>query len=92
MPKWVIEWYQIVTKFMWNGKPPKVKYSAMITSIKDGRLNLQDLSIKINLIKISWIKNNLDKENKFPWKAYIAHHFPANMEDIIPGNMSSILQ
>jgi hypothetical protein len=62
-PKWVIEQFlEIITTFIWNGKPPKVKYTAMINSIEYGELNLQDLSSKINAIRVRWIK----KENKSP--------------------------
>jgi hypothetical protein len=41
---WVYDRYkQIITSFIWNNKPPKVKYSTMIAKIEDGGLNLQDL-------------------------------------------------
>jgi hypothetical protein len=46
MPTMVIEHCREITNFDWNGKPTKVKNSAIINSIEDGGLNLQDLSSK----------------------------------------------
>ena len=59
MPKQYIEQYQkIVTKFIWNNKPPKVKYKAMINSSENGGLKLQDINCKKNSLKLNWLKKN----------------------------------
>jgi hypothetical protein len=59
MPKYYTEQYQkIISKFIWDNKPPKVKYKAMINSIENGGLNLQDISCKNKSLKINWIKKN----------------------------------
>jgi hypothetical protein len=56
MPKQYIEQYQkIVTKFMWINKPPKVKYKAMINSIENGGLKLQDINCKKYSLRLKWL-------------------------------------
>ena len=53
-PTWVIQQYrEIVSKFVWNNKLPKVKYTTMINNIDEGGLNLHDLESKIKAIKLN---------------------------------------
>jgi hypothetical protein len=57
-PEWVKDQYEeVITTFVWNNNPPKVKYTAMTNKIEDIGLNLQDLECKIKSIKINGIKN-----------------------------------
>jgi hypothetical protein len=87
-PTWVIQQYkEIVTRFIWNNKPPKVKYTAMINSIDEGGLNLHDLETKLKSIKLGWIKKLYDDELKAPWKANIEQHFNVSIKEIIKSNM-----
>jgi hypothetical protein len=87
-PLWVIQQYkEIVTRFIWNNKPPKVKYTAMINSIAEGGLNLHDLESKLKSIKLGWIKKLYDKDLKAPWKANIEQHFNSPIIEIIKSNM-----
>jgi hypothetical protein len=68
-PKWVTAHYrEIVSKFIWNNKPPKVKYTTMIKRIEDGGLNLQDLECKIKSMKLNWINKLYNPDFKAPWK------------------------
>ena len=39
--------------FLWNNKPSKIKYNAIINEIEQGGLKLQDLECKIKAINIS---------------------------------------
>jgi hypothetical protein len=60
IPKWAITKYnQLITSFIWDNKPAKIKYTTLIAPIGKGGLNLQDLQTKIEANKISWIKNIL---------------------------------
>ena len=69
IPKKYIEKYNsIVMKFIWDNKPPKIKYKAMINNTENGGLGLQDLESKMKSIKIKWINKILDKEYFSPWK------------------------
>ena len=58
----------IILGFIWNGKPPKVKYSAIINEIHNGGLWLQDLETKIQSLHVRWTTNINDKECKTAWK------------------------
>jgi hypothetical protein len=50
-PSWVIEKYNmLISKFIWNQKPPKVKNSSLINTIENGGLRLQELETKIKHI------------------------------------------
>ena len=37
---------QIVTDFIWKGKPPKIAYNVMLQNIENGGLKLVDLKVK----------------------------------------------
>ena len=90
-PEWVRSRYkEIITKFIWNNKPPKVKYTTMINKIEDGGLNLQDLQCKIKSTKINWIKKLGDKDYKAPWKTNIEQCFKENMDGIVKYNLATV--
>jgi hypothetical protein len=72
-PDWVIEKYQsIILKFIWDNKPPKIKYKSLINNIEEGGLKLQDLPTKIKAMKIKWMKKLSNIDIMKPWKAYLA--------------------
>jgi hypothetical protein len=72
IPKWAITKYNtIINNFIWDNKPPKIKYTTLIAPIAQGGLNLQDLETKIKANKITWIKHLLDKNINKPWKDYL---------------------
>jgi hypothetical protein len=62
---------KMITNFIWNNKPAKIKYTTLIAPIAQGGLQLQDLETKIEANKITWIKNIINKEIKTLWKAYL---------------------
>jgi hypothetical protein len=75
-PKWAITKFRDLSKqFIWNKKPPKVKYSCLISSIAEGGLKLQDIDSKIKSLKVKWIEKIIDKEFNAPWKAYLSSFF-----------------
>jgi hypothetical protein len=54
IPDWaLLKYKQLVTSFIWDGKPPQIKYDTIIAPIAQGGLNLQDLQTKIEANKIS---------------------------------------
>jgi hypothetical protein len=86
-PQWVIARYkEIITNFIWNNKPPKVKYTTMIGKIEDGGLNLQDLESKIRATKINWIKKLADENYKAPWKANVEQYFKDSIQEVVKHN------
>ena len=76
-PDWVIKEYQsLIIKFIWNDKPPKIKYTCLINTIESGGLKLQDLETKIRAIQIKWIQNLADTSIEKPWKSYLQTYYP----------------
>jgi hypothetical protein len=54
IPKWAITKYNtLITNFIWDNKPQKIKYTTLIAPISQGGLNLQDLQTKIKANKTS---------------------------------------
>jgi hypothetical protein len=73
MPKmYITEYNKIIKEFLWNKKPPKVKYTTLIGPIEEGGLKLHDLNCKLTAIKLKWIKQLTKDGNPPPWKSYIA--------------------
>ena len=88
-PKWVIKKFKsIITNFIWDGKPAKIKYSNLIMSVENGGLRLQDYETKINSILIKWIKE-MNKDYSVPWKEYIGQSFDVRISEIPCLNLDS---
>jgi hypothetical protein len=52
IPDWAIKIYQkMITNFIWDKKPPKIKYDTLIAPIPQGGINLQDLGTQIKANK-----------------------------------------
>jgi hypothetical protein len=80
----------MVIKFIWEGKPAKVKYSAMINDFqKGGGLKLQDLETKVKSLHIKWIRNLSNKDCRAAWKEYVGTKFvnKQHIEDITGYNL-----
>ena len=68
---------QIVTDFIWNGKPPKIAYNVMIQNIENGGLKLVDFESKVKSLKVGFIKRLLqNKDGK--WRVTASHFFQTN--------------
>ena len=59
---------KFILNFLWNNKPPRVKYETIITKIKDGELKLHDFTSFYNAQKVCWLKRLQPSEGK--WKNY----------------------
>jgi hypothetical protein len=75
--KCISEYNDAIVKFIWNNKPPKVKYKSLINTIENGGLKLQDLQCKIK-----WIKQMEQNECNNPWKPYLEHKINDKCEAI----------
>jgi hypothetical protein len=72
-PEWVLKKYnRMITDFLWDNKPAKIKYSCLINNIENGGLKLQDLENKSQALKLKWIKDMCDPNTLCAWKNYIA--------------------
>ena len=64
---------QILFKFIWNGKPDKIKRDILYCSKEDGGLKMTNISKFIDALKIAWVKRYLDDENKASWKTLFSN-------------------
>ena len=48
---------ELLSNFIWNHKPPKIKRSTMIGKIKHGGLNMPDFEIINKSLKAGWVFN-----------------------------------
>ena len=51
---------KLISNFIWNHKPTKIKHSTMIGKIKDGGLNMPDFKIINKSLKAGWVKRLLN--------------------------------
>ena len=63
---------RLLYNFLWKG-PDKLTRLSVITSLKNGGLNLTDLETQIKALRLSWIPRVLD-ERVGPWKSYFEFH------------------
>ena len=54
-------------KFIWNGKPSKIKKETLMHNIENGGLKMIDLNKFICSLKATWVKR-LSDNNNGPWK------------------------
>ena len=52
-----------ISKFIWNGRRPKIKESVLKMQKSEGGAGLVDLEIKDKALKISWVKILAEEEN-----------------------------
>ena len=63
-----MEFKKLITKFLWDGKPPRIRYVKLIQPYERGGLKLVDLEAKNHALKATWIfrwlgKNRLNEIN-----------------------------
>ena len=55
-------------KFIWDGKPDKIKRNLIIQDYAKGGLKMVDIYSYINSLKTKWIKRIIDNNNTGNWK------------------------
>jgi hypothetical protein len=89
-PPWVVKKYkEIIINFLWDNKPPKVKYTNVIGNIEEGGLKLHDIEAKIKSIKIKWLHAICDISTQCAWKKYLSSYFHEEISQILLYNISS---
>ena len=59
-----------IFKFIWDGKPDKIKRNILYQTYENGGLNLTNIEQFLSSIKASWVKRYLDENNKRLWKHF----------------------
>ena len=68
IPKLIVKnLIKLKNDFLWDGKPPKVKHSAMIGSYEKGGLKDIDIERRIKALRLSWVRRLYD-ETDHEWK------------------------
>ena len=57
------ELQKILTKFIWSGKPPKVKHNVIITPYDEGGLQALDIECQYKALRLPWIWRLLRSTN-----------------------------
>jgi hypothetical protein len=63
---------KIFLNFIWSGKQDKIKRDTMYNKIEDGGLNMTNIYLFKDAIKISWVKRFIDPVNRGKWKLLFA--------------------
>lgn len=63
---------KIFLNFIWSGKPDKIKRQTMFSKIEEGGLNMTDIFLFKDAIKIAWVKRYNDPCNEGKWKLLFA--------------------
>ena len=64
---------ELVLKFFWNYKSPKIAKNVIIQKIECGGLKLTDMEAKVKSLRVCWVKRILHKRDA-SWK-WFAQHF-----------------
>lgn len=62
-PRVIKEYQKIVVQFLWKDKRPKVAYKTMILPTNRGGLKLMDLSSRVQVNLLQWIKRTINNPN-----------------------------
>jgi hypothetical protein len=66
-------------KFLWDGKPDKIKRNVIINNYEEGGLTLTHIESFCKALKMSWLHKLLDQMNMSPWKmVFQAKYFSGN--------------
>ena len=68
IPKCIIKNLIILKReFLWDGKPPKIKHSALVGSYEKGGLRDIDIEKRVKALRLSWVKRLYD-DTEHEWK------------------------
>ncbi|KAK6178281.1 hypothetical protein SNE40_013084 [Patella caerulea] len=69
VPEWVERTFKnLILDFLWNKKPPLIKYSTIIGSLAYGGLNIPDLKLKKYAMRLNTLGKYTDHRNDHKWK------------------------
>lgn len=58
---------QTAKDFIWNQKPPKIKFSTLIKTKREGSLEMKDFSLFNKALKLNWVKR-VYSDSGAPWQ------------------------
>ena len=72
-------------KFLWCGKPEKIKRAVLKNSKANGGIYAPDVKIKDQSLKLSWIKRMLTSKNK--WNVFFTDKIPLEIRTFLECNI-----
>ena len=72
----------IFYKFLWDGKPNKIKRNVIINNYEEVGLKLPHIQSFCKTLKKSWLHKLLDPMNMPPWKILLLSYIEKNMAEI----------
>ena len=72
---------KMLFKFLWSGKPDKIKRSIACKSLEDGGLGMVDIYDFIRALKLRWVRClfNINDDSSPKWKSLLLSSFPKCM-------------
>lgn len=77
-----------IVHFIWNNKPPKVKYTKLIQDYQYGGLKLIDLELKYNSLKTIWVRKLIETGPAPDWAKLVYSELPVKDELLWRCNIS----
>ena len=67
-PEWfAVEAKEAILNFLWDGKPPRVKYKTLCDKVENGGLRMVDFDQYVMAQKANWIKRLLENKSTIPF-------------------------
>jgi hypothetical protein len=80
----------LIKKFIWNNKSPKIAYDNIIQQIDKGGLKLVDVELKIKSLMVSWV-NRIGKDKDSKWIKLPEWFFNSNnLSDFFNSNRNPV--
>lgn len=73
----------VVYKFIWSGKPDKIKRNTIINDYNEGGLCMCHIPSMIKGLKIAWVKRLINNENNGKWKLFFNYHLKPYNSNLI---------
>jgi len=69
LPEWVErDLKKHCISFLWNNKPPQIKYNTIVGKESQGGLNIPDIRDRCYAFRLKWLKKYFDKTVNVTWK------------------------
>ena len=78
----------MISNFLWDNKPPKVKANVISTSYENGGLKSPIFSLKYKALRGFWIKQCLYDDNQL-WKSFIFEQCSHTCKNIVSSGLTS---
>lgn len=87
-PQLCLQIKQKINKFLWDGKPPRIKYTKVILAKADGGLALTDIHLRNLALKASWVPRII-KNDESVFAKLMYYHLPVAYSWIWECNITS---